>query len=61
MRIEHILIHNFRGIIHQDFNLNSYTLLIGGNNAGKSSVVDAIRAFYEKDKLASAVLNGKEL
>lgn len=52
MRIEHILIHNFRGIIHQEFYLNSYTLLIGGNNAGKSSVVDAIRAFYEKDKFS---------
>ncbi len=52
MRIKHILIHNFRGIIHQEFYLNSYTLLIGGNNAGKSSVVDAIRAFYEKDKFS---------
>ena len=52
MRIEHILIHNFRGIIHQKFNLNPYTLLIGENNAGKSSVIDAIRAFYEKDKFS---------
>lgn len=52
MRIEHILIHNFRGIIHQEFFLNSYTLLIGGNNAGKSTVVDAIRAFYEKDSFS---------
>ena len=50
MRIEHILIHNFRGIIHQEFILNPYTLLIGSNNAGKSTVVDALRAFYEKDK-----------
>ncbi|MBO5725934.1 MAG: AAA family ATPase, partial [Clostridia bacterium] len=52
MRIEHILIHNFRGIIHQEFFLNPYTLLIGGNNAGKSTVVDAIRAFYEKDSFS---------
>ena len=36
MRIEHVLIHNFRGVIHQEFTLNPYTLLIGGNNAGKS-------------------------
>ena len=52
MRIEHILIHNFRGIIHQGFHMNPYTLLIGENNAGKSSIVDAIRAFYEKDKFS---------
>lgn len=52
MRIEHILIHNFRGIIHQESFLNPYTLLIGGNNAGKSTVVDAIRAFYEKDSFS---------
>lgn len=50
MKISQIVIHNFRGIIHQQFVMNSYTLLIGGNNAGKSSVIDAIRAFYEKDK-----------
>ena len=50
MRIEHVLIHNFRGVIHQEFTLNPYTLLIGGNNAGKSTIIDALRAFYEKDK-----------
>lgn len=50
MRIEHILIHNFRGVIHQEFTLSPYTLLIGSNNAGKSTVVDVLRAFYEKDK-----------
>ena len=50
MRIEHVLIHNFRGVIHQGFTLNPYTLLIGGNNAGKSTIIDALRAFYEKDK-----------
>lgn len=52
MQISHILIHNFRGIIHQGFHLNPYSLLIGGNNAGKSTVVDAIRSFYEKDKFS---------
>lgn len=52
MRITHISLHNFRGIIDQEFSLNPYTLLIGGNNAGKSTIVDAIRAFYEKDKFS---------
>ena len=50
LRILHIKIHNFRGIIDEEFELQPYTLLIGSNNAGKSTVVDAIRSFYEKDK-----------
>lgn len=50
MKINHIILHNFRGIIHEEFSLNDYTLLVGSNNAGKSTIIDAIRAFYEKDK-----------
>jgi len=50
MKIEHITLHNFRGIIHGEFSLQNYTLLVGSNNAGKSTVIDAIRAFYEKDR-----------
>lgn len=48
MKINHIILHNFRGIIHEEFSLNDYTLLVGSNNAGKSTIIDAIRAFYEK-------------
>jgi putative ATP-dependent endonuclease of the OLD family len=49
MQLTGVKIHNFRGIVDQDLALNSYSLLVGPNNAGKSSVIDAIRAFYEKD------------
>ncbi|MBA4422363.1 MAG: hypothetical protein C0390_04575 [Syntrophus sp. (in: bacteria)] len=49
MKLIEIKIHNFRGIVDQEITLKSYTLLVGPNNAGKSSVIDAIRAFYEKD------------
>jgi predicted ATP-dependent endonuclease of OLD family len=42
-------IHNFRGIIEQTILIHNYALLVGANNAGKSTVIDAIRAFYEKD------------
>lgn len=42
-------IHNFRGVIDGSFELKGYSLLVGANNAGKSTVIDAIRAFYEKD------------
>ena len=48
MKISAIHIHNFRGIHDESIDVFDYTLLVGPNNAGKSSVVDAIRAFYEK-------------
>lgn len=49
MKLVHLTIHNFRGIHDGLLNVFGYNLLVGPNNAGKSSVIDAIRAFYEKD------------
>ena len=51
MSIEHTLIHNFRGVIHQEFTLNPYTLLIGGNNAGKRKSRPSGRRFCYVDYL----------
>lgn len=49
MKLTHVTIHNFRGILDASMNFHSYGLLIGANNAGKSTIIDCIRAFYEKD------------
>ncbi len=49
MKLTHISIHNFRGIIDASMTFHSYALLVGANNAGKSTIIDSIRAFYEKD------------
>jgi predicted ATP-dependent endonuclease of OLD family len=49
MKLIELSIHNFRGIIDQTINILNYALLVGANNAGKTTVIDAIRAFYEKD------------
>lgn len=47
MKIQTVKIHNFRSIEEAEFNLDDYTLLIGENNAGKTTVITAIRMFYE--------------
>lgn len=49
MKLKAVSIHNFRGILDLTVWFQSYALLVGANNAGKSTIIDAIRAFYEKD------------
>lgn len=49
MRIDTIHIHNFRSISDAEFKLSDYSLLIGENNSGKSTIITALRAFYEDD------------
>jgi len=48
MRAVSVRLHNFRTFADTIINLSPYTLLVGSNNCGKSNVIDAIRAFYEK-------------
>jgi len=49
MKLTYITIHNFRGIINASMAFHPYALLVGANNSGKSTIIDCIRAFYEKD------------
>lgn len=49
MKLTHISIHNFRGIIDVSMAFHPYALVVGANNSGKSTIIDCIRAFYEKD------------
>lgn len=54
MKISEIVIHNVRTIKDARLKLKNYSLLVGPNNAGKSNIIDAIRLFYEHDKLTFA-------
>lgn len=49
MKLVQVQLHNFRSIIDEGMTLAGYSLIVGANNAGKSAVIDALRAFYEKD------------
>jgi putative ATP-dependent endonuclease of the OLD family len=49
MKLLSVKLHNFRGILEQEVQFHPYSLLVGPNNAGKSTFIDGIRAFYEKD------------
>lgn len=46
MKIQQIQIHNFRSIKDAKLKLDNYSLLVGENNAGKTTVITAIRMFY---------------
>lgn len=49
MKAIKVTVHNYRSIHDATFDLADYALLIGSNNAGKSTFANAIRVFYEKD------------
>jgi len=46
MKAIEVKIHNFRSICDATITLSDYNLLVGVNNSGKSTVLDAIRVFY---------------
>ncbi|KAB8037852.1 AAA family ATPase [Silvanigrella paludirubra] len=50
MKIQKIMIHNYRSILEVEIEVFNYSLLVGSNNSGKSSILNAIRLFYDDDK-----------
>ncbi|TVL97027.1 MAG: ATP-dependent endonuclease [Candidatus Brocadia sp. WS118] len=49
MKLNKVLIHNFRSLKDVEFSTNDYSILVGENNCGKSNILCALRAFYEVD------------
>ena len=57
MRIEYLLIRNFKSIRELEINdIEDVLILVGRNNAGKSVVLDAIRAVNIQELLRTAVM-----
>lgn len=50
MKLRRIAIHNFRSVLDADIEAHDYMLLVGANNAGKSTIINALRAFYDDTK-----------
>jgi predicted ATP-dependent endonuclease of OLD family len=48
MKISEVVIHNFRSIAHEKIQFQDFSIMAGENNAGKTNVINAIRAFYEE-------------
>ncbi len=51
MRVRRLTIQNFRGIASAELLFNGHTLLIGGNNVGKSTVCEALELVLGPDRL----------
>lgn len=51
MYISQLVIKNFRGIKSGKFNLLEHSVLLGANNSGKSSVMDAIGYLLGRDRM----------
>lgn len=50
MRIKTVTLHNFRSVLDGTFDLHDYTMLVGANNSGKSTIISALRIFYDNLK-----------
>lgn len=50
MKLRQITIHNFRSVLDVDIEAHDYMLLVGANNAGKSTILNALRTFYDDAK-----------
>ena len=57
MRITNVRIKNFRGIRDLEIELGEFTVLIGENNTGKTSILDALKlCFHNLDSQHRSVI-----
>lgn len=51
MRVSRLSIENFRSIAKAELQFTGHTLLIGGNNVGKSTICEALDLVLGPDRL----------
>lgn len=51
MQVSHVSIKNFRGIKEASIHLSKHCVLIGDNNTGKTTVIEAIDLVLGPDRL----------
>src|SRR5258708_16986006 len=52
MKVSHLSIENFRGIKHASLLLPDHAVLIGDNNTGKSTILEALDLVLGPDRLS---------
>jgi putative ATP-dependent endonuclease of OLD family len=52
MKLERLKIKNFRGIKNAEIFLNGHTVIVGDNNVGKSTIIEAIDLVLGPDRLS---------
>lgn len=51
MRISRLVIKGFRGIATADISLGSHSVLVGPNNVGKTTIIEAVALLFGRDRL----------
>ena len=51
MKVRQLCIDNFRGVKHGEVHFEDHTLLVGGNNVGKSTVCEALDLVLGPERL----------
>lgn len=49
MKIEKLILHNFRGYDHTEIIFNDFNCIVGKNDVGKSTIFEALNWFFNKD------------
>src|SRR5260221_14326738 len=52
MRVRRLKVHNFRGVDEGTVDFSGHTLLVGGNNVGKSTVCEALDLVLGPERLS---------
>ncbi|MCQ2974678.1 MAG: ATP-binding protein [Bacteroidales bacterium] len=53
MKIKKLIIDNFRGFKHAEIDFNDFNCIVGKNDVGKSTILEALRLFFDDKNVMS--------